>query len=386
MLLERQRKVRVPALHPESGIRRMLRSKMKNRDTHLALRYRSMSPKSFSNLHRRNPMADRLHKVLAQYGLGSRREIERWIVEGRIRINGELAQEGAQFTPGDRVFIDGNEVTTRLRASTEAPQVIIYHKTQRQPVDSGMERDSDYAGDEPLQKSVMESLPAKRGIRWLVINTMQSGDSGLLLLTTDGRLANALRRHATTIPAAYVARVLVPDPEFDVAGFPLEVRYDEVTITFAGIEPAGGEGANRWFRVEADHSHRRAAVRALFESRGLGVSRVSQVKFGEIELPRDLPRGRHRALGEEQVRKLYALAELDMPEVRVEQPRRTRPNQHKPNSLRRASPDHPPQRSHSGPAPQGGPGKVPGKVPEKFAGKAKGSPRGRATGNRRSGR
>jgi len=327
-------------------------------------------------------MADRLHKVLAQYGLGSRREIERWIVEGRIRVNGELAQEGAQFSPGDRVVIDGKEVTTRLCGSAEAPQVIIYHKAQRQPVDSGMERDADAAGDEPLQKSVMDSLPAKRGIRWLVINTMQSGDSGLLLLTTDGRLANALRRHATTIPAAYVARVLVPDPEFDISGFPLEVRYDELTITFAGIEPAGGEGANRWFRVEADHSHRRAAVRALFESRGLGVSRVSQVKFGEIELPRDLPRGRHRALGEEQVRKLYALADLEQPLVEQPRERRTRPNQHKPNSLRRASPDRPPKRSHSGPAPRSSPGTAPGKV----MGKAKGSPRGRATGNRKSGR
>jgi len=270
--------------------------------------------------------ASRLHKVLAHNGLGSRREIERWIAEGRVRVNGELAKEGAQFSPGDRVAVDGNDVTARLRSAVEAPQVIVYHKPQHQPVDAGSERDEPPADDD-LQKSVMENLPSKRGMRWLVINTMQSGDSGLLLLTTDGRLANALRRHAATIPAAYVARVLVPNPEFDISAFPLEVRYDEETVTFAGIEPAGGEGANRWFRVDASHSHRRAAVRGLFESRGLGVSRVSQVKFADIELPRDLPRGRHRALTEGQVRQLYALAELSMPETQSEQREKRSPVQ-----------------------------------------------------------
>jgi 23S rRNA pseudouridine2605 synthase len=258
-------------------------------------------------------MPDRLHKVLAQHGLGSRREIERWIVEGRVRVNGELAREGAQFNPSDRVSIDGNDVTARLRSAVEATQVIMFHKPQHQPVAPGAEHE-DERGEAELTKSVMESLPAKRGVRWLAINTMQSGDSGLLLLTTDGRLANALRRHAATIPAAYVARVLVPDPDFDITGFPLEVRYDEATITFTGVEAAGGEGANRWFRVEAAHSHRRAAVKALFDSRGFGVSRVSQVKFADIELPRDLPRGKHRALTEGQVRLLYSLAELRPPE------------------------------------------------------------------------
>ena len=260
---------------------------------------------------------DRLHKVLAQRGLGSRREIERWILEGRVRINGELAQEGAQFTPGDRVSVDGEDVTARLRGTGDA-QVIMYHKPQHQPVNPGAHRLAGDADDELLKQSVLERLPAKRGSRWLVINTMQTGDSGLLLLTTDGHLADALRRRAATISAAYVARVLVPTPDFDITGFPLEVRYDEESVEFTGIEAAGGEGANRWFRVEAAHSHRRAAVRALFESRGLGVSRVSQVRYGELDLPRDLPRGKHRELTEGQRRQLYALAELSAPQPQAE--------------------------------------------------------------------
>ena len=159
----------------------------------------------------------------------------------------------------------------------------------------------------------MESLPAVRGARWLVVNTMQAGDSGLMLLTSDGRLADALRRRAESIPAAYVARVLAPSPEFDAASIPRVVQYDDETVEFERIEPAGGEGANRWFRVESHRAHRRAAVRALFESRGLKVSRVIQVQFAGLELPRDLPRGRHRALSEKQVAKLYEIAGLPAP-------------------------------------------------------------------------
>jgi hypothetical protein len=96
---------------------------------------------------------------------------------------------------------------------------------------------------------------------------------------------------------------------------PRVVHYDEETIEFESIEPAGGEGTNRWFRVESRRAHRRAAVRALFESRGLQVSRVIQVQFADIELPRDLPRGRHRQLPPARVEALYALAELELPQA-----------------------------------------------------------------------
>jgi 23S rRNA pseudouridine2605 synthase len=255
-------------------------------------------------------MSERLHKLLAQHGLGSRREIEKWILEGRVLLNNRPAQTGDRYEPGDRVAIDGKDVSARLKI-TAAPQVLIYHKPQGQPVTA----DSADAADEPdaTLKSVMESLPAVRGARWLVINTMQAGDSGLLLLTSDGRLADALRRRAERTPAAYVARVLVPFPEFDVESIPRVVQYDEDAIEFESIEPAGGEGTNRWFLVKSHRAHRRAAVRALFESRGLKVSRVVQVRFADLELPRDLPRGRHRALTEKQVAALYALAQLPPP-------------------------------------------------------------------------
>ena len=253
-------------------------------------------------------MSERLHKLLAQHGFGSRRELEKWMLEGRVELNGRPAQPGDRYSSGDRVAIDGRDISGRLKVSAAAPSILLYNKAQGQPITGAGE-------DEASGKSVMESLPSVRGARWLVINTMQAGDSGLMLLTSDGRLADALRRRAETIPAAYVARVLVPTPEFDVSTLPRVVRYDEETIEFESIEPAGGEGTNRWFRVESRRTHRRAAVRALFESRGLKVSRVIQVQFADIELPRDLPRGRHRQLPPARVEALYALAELELPQA-----------------------------------------------------------------------
>jgi 23S rRNA pseudouridine2605 synthase len=257
-------------------------------------------------------MPERLHKLLAQHGLGSRREIEKWMLAGRVILNNKPAQPGDRYENGDRVVVDGKDVTARLLVNAST-QVVAYHKPQGQPVES---RNGPSQGDgvDPAVETVLERLPNVRGARWLAINTMQAGDSGLLLMTTDGRLADALRRRSESIPAAYVARVLVPDPAFDVSTIANLVRYDEQTIEFKSIEDiGGGEGTNRWFRIDSPRAHRRAAVRALFESRGLGVSRVIQVRFGNLELPRDLPRGKHRELTPAQVRELYELAGLPPP-------------------------------------------------------------------------
>jgi 23S rRNA pseudouridine2605 synthase len=260
-------------------------------------------------------MTERLHKLLAQSGLGSRREVERWMVEGRVLLNGVPAKPGDRYREGDRVVLDGHDVGQRLQ-STPLGKVLAYHKAQGQRVqpEAGA---SEVESIEPSTESVMERLPAIRGSRWLVINTMQPGDSGLLLLTTDGRLADALRRRSEHIGSAYMTRVLVPDPEFDVSQLVRQVRYGEEDVEFESIEPAGGEGTNRWFKVTATHAHRRAAVRAWFDSHGLTVSRVIQLRFGPVELPRDLPRGKHRTLELAQIEQLYGLAEL-APPVRAE--------------------------------------------------------------------
>jgi 23S rRNA pseudouridine2605 synthase len=230
-----------------------------------------------------------------------------------VLLNNKPAQPGDRYADGDRVVVDGKDVTARLKIESAA-QVIAYHKPQGQPVEA---RTAYSPGAEAAESSetVMERLPAVRGARWLAINTMQAGDSGLLLLTTDGSLADALRRRSEAIPAGYVARVLVPDPAFDLNSIDKVVRYDDESIEFERVEDLGGEGTNRWFRVDSPRAHRRAAVRAVFESRGLAVSRVMQVRFANLELPRDLPRGKHRALTPAQTRELYELAELRTPEL-----------------------------------------------------------------------
>lgn len=265
-------------------------------------------------------MSERLHKLLAQHGLGSRREIEKWMLAKRVLLNGKVAQPGDRYAEGDRVSVDGQDVTARLQVASKAA-VIGYHKPQGQPIAAR----ADETEADTTEETVMERLPAVRGSRWLVINTMQPGDSGLLILTSDGRLADALRRRSEKIPSAYVARVLVPTPEFDPATISRVVQYDDQTVEFESIEPAGGEGTNRWFRVEAAHAHRRAAVRALFEISGLKVSRVIQVKFADIELPRDLPRGKHRVLADAQVDRLYELAGLRQPSETAAAQRGRRP-------------------------------------------------------------
>ena len=278
-------------------------------------------------------MSERLHKLLAQHGLGSRRELEKWMLAGRVLLNGRPAQPGDRYNDGDRVIIDGQDVTARLRAQ-DKPAVLAYHKPQGQPVSSPV--DGEQASDE----TVMDRLPRIRGSRWLVINTMQPGDSGLLLLTSDGRLADGLRRRSEQIPSAYVARVLVPTPEFDIETLPHKVQFNEQSVSFERIEPAGGEGTNRWFRVEAAHSHRRAAVRALFETHGLKVSRVIQVQYANLELPRELPRGKHQALSELQMAQLYELAGIEQLEVerpRARAPRRAADRQRKPAKARKSA-------------------------------------------------
>ncbi len=286
---------------------------------------------------------ERLHKLLAQHGLGSRREVEKWMLAGRVLLNGQRAKPGDRYREGDRVSVDGQDVTSRLRV-TGKTAVLAYHKPQGQPV---IPDAAD--GDEEITsaETVMERLPAVRGSRWLVINTMQPGDSGLLLLTNDGRLADALRRRSEQVPSAYVARVLVPTPEFDPGTLPRMVRFNDQPVAFDSIEPAGGEGTNRWFRVDAAHAHRRAAVRALFETHGLKVSRVIQVKFASVELPRGLPRGKHQELSDLQVARLYEYAEIDQPvaEVPRKRPPRIAADRARKSSSRSSRPAAPRERT-----------------------------------------
>jgi 23S rRNA pseudouridine2605 synthase len=203
--------------------------------------------------------------------------------------------------------VDGKEVTGRLKA--EAPlQVLMYHKPQGQAL---MRNDSRNMDEPPPDDWVQDHLPSVRGSRWIPLNPMHPGDSGLVLVTNDGALDYALTRRKRWIPTAYMVRVLAPGSAEAPPEIPLHVNYDDGVVEFTKVEPAGGEGANLWYRVELERADRRAAVRALFESRDIKVSRMTQVMFGGLELPRNLPRMRHRELDAAQVTALYQLARIE---------------------------------------------------------------------------
>lgn len=260
-------------------------------------------------------MSERLHKLLAQHGFGSRRELEKWMTEGRVLLNGRPAEPGAQYKPGDRVVVDGRDVSSRLKIATPT-KTIIYHKPHDQALDT---REASEHAD--LSQTVLENLPSLRGGRWQPVNVMHTGDSGLMLFTSDGRLGDGLRRHLGQIPTKYTARVLMPEPERFLEQNLTSVQLDEERVEFTSVKLAGGEGSNRWFEVELARADQRQAVRALFESQGYKVSRVIQVRLGPIDLPRDLPRGRHRDLEPKLVRELYQLAQAPVPDYYLEEPR-----------------------------------------------------------------
>ena len=135
-------------------------------------------------------MDERLHKLLAQHGLGSRRQVESWITEGRVLVNGRPAEIGQRVRTGDKIVVDGRDVTKRLHAPTEL-QVIVYHK----PSGELLRRQ---AGDE--REGVEMRLPALRSGRWLPVNALGFGEDGLLLMTSDGSLMSAVTRKAAEIP------------------------------------------------------------------------------------------------------------------------------------------------------------------------------------------
>lgn len=243
-------------------------------------------------------MDERLHKLLAQHGIGSRRQVESWIREGRVLVNGKPAEIGQRVGPRDRVVVDGRDVSKRLAVRSEL-RVILYHKPSGE-----MSRSRE--GDD--RSGVEDRLPSLRAGRWLPVNSLAFGEDGLLILTSDGTLASAIRRNAGTLPVEFRVRVLKPRDDEGWPDLPLEIDVEGEAVHFTAAERIEGAGTNVWFRVTADQPVRRGAVRALFDGAGLKVSRVMLVKWGPVALPRDLPRGRSREFTGPELDALLALA------------------------------------------------------------------------------
>jgi 23S rRNA pseudouridine2605 synthase len=246
-------------------------------------------------------LSERLHKLLAQHGIGSRRQVETWIREGRVLVNGQPAQVGQEFHPRDRVVVDGRDVT-KLLAVERKLQVILYHK----PTGEMLRR---RAGDD--REGVEPQLPALHGGRGVAINALGFGEDGLLILASEGAFALSVARRGHELPVEYRVRALRPQQDEEWPAMPTEVDVEGEAVTFTVVEPTGPGGTNQWFKVSSERTLPRGAIRALFDSAGLKLNRTMLVKWGPVALPRDLPRGRSRALAGAELDALYALAGRD---------------------------------------------------------------------------
>lgn len=225
-------------------------------------------------------MSERLQKVLANLGLGSRRTMEEWIREGRISINGKIATLGATVDGSEKILVDGKPV--KLDDSPLVRRIIAYYK----PVGEVTTRN-----DPEGRKTIFESLPPIKNGRWISIGRLDINTQGLLLLTNDGEFANKMMHPSSEVEREYAVRVLGTLTEEMVTAMKEGVEFEDGISKFDDILYSGGEGANIWYHVILKGGKNRE-VRRLWESQGLTVSRLIRVRYGSYTLPKSLRPGR----------------------------------------------------------------------------------------------
>jgi len=240
---------------------------------------------------------ERLHKVLAQAGLGSRRALEQRIADGLVKVNGEVAQTGQSIRSGDKVELDGKAFVAS--ALTEPARVLVYNKP---------EGEVTTREDPEGRPTIFDSLPRLKGARWIAIGRLDINTSGLLLLTTDGEIANAMMHPSHEVEREYVVRVRAPEGQDNVPDNLVDrlargVALEDGPAKFDEIERIGGTDSHDWFRVVVKEGRNRE-VRRLWESQGCQVSRLKRVRYGRVSLPRELLRGQSQELPAEQVEAL----------------------------------------------------------------------------------
>src|SRR5690554_6211942 len=249
-------------------------------------------------------LEERLHKVLAQAGLGSRRALEQRIADGLVKVNGETAQVGMSVTGGDRIELDGK--TFVASALTEPARVLVYNKP---------EGEVTTREDPEGRPTIFDSLPALKGARWIAVGRLDINTTGLLLLTTDGELANAMMHPSFEVEREYVCRVRAPEgeetvPEKIVDRLRRGVALEDGPAKFDSIERIGGTDSHDWFKVVVTEGRNRE-VRRLWESQGCQASRLKRVRYGSVALPQPLLRGQSQELPVAQVETMRRALKLE---------------------------------------------------------------------------
>jgi len=265
---------------------------------------------------------ERIQKLLARAGYGSRREIDRWLAEGLIKVNNHQAKPGDRASAEDTIHLRG-ELLHLKSIQHFRPRVIMYHKQVGELVTS-----SDPEG----RPTVFDHLPSMKTSRWIPVGRLDINTTGLLLLTNDGELANRLMHPGSEVEREYAVRVLGEVSEETLQRLQTGVQLDDGPAHFDAIQDAGGKGANHWYHVVL-HEGRNREVRRLWESQGCRVSRLSRVRYGPVSLDRSLKPGRWREFKPGEFREIYQAVNLPVPEVRekrVERNKKFKWRQNKP--------------------------------------------------------
>lgn len=241
---------------------------------------------------------DKLQKVLAHSGLGSRREMETWIESGRVSVDGKIASLGSRVANTQTIRVDGRVIST---ASLQPRRkIIIYHKPEGEVCTR-----SDPKG----RPTVFDHLPRIRGGRWISVGRLDFNTSGLLLFTNDGELANLLMHPRYGIEREYAVRVAGNVNQQKLTALKNGVELDDGLAKFQSIKDIGGEGTNHWYHVILTEGRNRE-VRRMWEHVGLKVSRLMRIRFGMLSLPRKIRPGRWMPLPDNETRQILGLVGL----------------------------------------------------------------------------
>lgn len=249
------------------------------------------------NANDRNEPGERIQKVLARGGLGSRREIERWIEDGRLKLNGTVVTPGTRLQAGDYLQIN-DRVVHWEKFAEQTTRVLLYHKPTGEIV---TRRDPE---GRPI---VFSKLPELATARWIAVGRLDINTSGLLLITNNGALANRLMHPSTQVEREYAVRILGHVSDAMLERLKHGVELEDGKAKFDDIHFSGGEGANKWYNVIVSEGRNRL-VRRLWESQEVVVSRLIRVRYGPVVLPEYLRAGSYYEINDKEMALLYEFA------------------------------------------------------------------------------